>query len=223
MLVVSGGNVDPGAGCGRARRRAAVAPLAQSIGLPGAQLRVIAEQPLVEVVELARAGDRRPRADPLVVGRELLAAERVAVGVALPALEHVEVDVGDGELVAEAPRPAGELALEVGAVGIELLAALEPDPLVPGRVVGEEARRVERVVRAVERVREPRHPAQQRATAGLAGQRPEAASREPLDEVEQDGARLVDELVAVPQRRDAPQRVDERRTPASRRGGAGGR
>ena len=106
-------------------------------------------------------------------------------------------------------------------MGIELLAALEPDPLVARRIVGEEARRVERVVRAVERVREPRHPAQQRAPAGLPGQRPEAASRQPLDEVEQDGARLVDELVAVPQRRDAPQRIDgrEARACSSRRRG----
>ena len=38
-------------------------------GLPGAQLRVIPEQPLVEVVELAGAGDCRPRPDPLEVAR----------------------------------------------------------------------------------------------------------------------------------------------------------
>ena len=100
--------------------------------------------------------------------------------------------------VAETPRPPRELALEVGAVGVEPLPALELDALVPGRIVGEEARHVERVVRVVERVGEPRHPAQQGASAGLAGQRPEATSREPLDEVEQDGTRLVDELVTVP-------------------------
>ena len=64
---VSGGNVDPALGCGRARRRAAVA-LSSVDRLPGAQLRVIAEQPFVEVVELAGAGDRRPCADALVVG-----------------------------------------------------------------------------------------------------------------------------------------------------------
>ena len=91
---------------------------------------------------------------------------------------------------------------------IELLTTLAPDPLVAGRIVGQEARRIERVVRGVERVGEPGHPAQERAPAGLAGQRPETATGEPLDEVEQDGARLVDELVAVAEGRDAPQRVD---------------
>ena len=208
-------------GCCRARRLAAVAGRCSVDRLARPQLGVIAEQPLVEVVELARAGDRGPRADALVVGGELFAAERVAVRVALPALEHVEVDVGDRELVAEAPRPAGELALEVGAVGIELLPALDADALVPGRIVGEEARRVERVVRVVERVGEPRHPAQQRAPAGLPGQRPEAAPRQPLDEVEQHRTRLVDELVTVPQRRTRRSGLT-RRTPASRRGAVGG-
>ena len=71
VLVVSGGNVDPALGCRRPRRRAAVAASRSVDRHPGAQLGVIAEQPLVEVVELARAGDRGPRADPLVVGGEV--------------------------------------------------------------------------------------------------------------------------------------------------------
>ena len=90
----------------------------------------------------------------------------------------------------------------------ELLAALEPDSLVAGRIVAEEPRRVDRVIRAVERVGKPRHPAQELASTRLSRERPEAAARQALDQVEQDRARLVDELVTVAERRNAAERID---------------
>ena len=197
-----------GAGCRGSRRRAGVASARSVDRQAGAQLRVIAEQPLVEVVELACAGDRGPRTDPLVVGGELFAPERVAVRVALPALEHVEIDVGDRELVTEAPRPARELALEIGAVSIELLAALELDAVVAGGILGEVPRRT--------RPGGTRRGAYPRATSPSAAERPgralPAAARARAPAAARRGRagrpRLVDQLVAVPQCRDASQRID---------------
>ena len=94
----------------------------------GAQLRVVAKELLVEIVELARTHDRRPRADALVVGAHVLAAELVAArDVGLPAGQHVEVEVGHREHLAKAPRPVRELALEVGAVRVHGGAAVRAD------------------------------------------------------------------------------------------------
>ena len=70
------------------------------------QLGVVAQELLVEVVQLARAGDRGAHPDARVVRLHGVAADEQARLVVLPADEHVEVDVGDAVAIAQAPGPA---------------------------------------------------------------------------------------------------------------------
>ena len=132
-------------------------------------------------------------------------------GVALPPLQHVEVDVRDRERVSQTPLAPAELPLQVGPVAFELLDSLAAYGLMAVRVIREVLRDVDRLPGTVQRVRQPHQPAQQGAATGLARQRAETAAGKPLHEIQQDRSRLVDLGIPVAQRRHPLQRVHIRK------------
>ena len=85
---------------------------------------MVAEQPLVEVVELPCAGDRGTRPHARVVPFDGVAADEKPGLVVLPADEHVEVDVGDAVALAQTPRSALELGVQEVAHAREIFETL---------------------------------------------------------------------------------------------------
>src|SRR6185436_8302716 len=82
----------------------------------GTEVGMEAAQVLVEVVELPRPHDRGSGADPAVERLHRYRPQQVGAVERPPADQHVEVDVGEREAVAEAPVATLELARDVRLV-----------------------------------------------------------------------------------------------------------